>query len=377
MASPSVTYTFSNGTSSDASQVNQNFTDIINSLTDGTKDLAISALSLAGNLSVSGNTTIGSASNDDATFNASLASSIPVKTTATYDIGSATLGLRSIYFGANSQTVKIVASSSTSATYTFTLPVSAGTIGMFLRTNGSATTSWAFGESVTTKTTTYTATADETVILASSSGGPWTLTLPAAASFTNKDLLIKKTDSSLNAITIDGNGSETIDGATTTTLNTQYESVRIVCDGSNWFIMARHVPEIQASFTPTGTWTNGTYTGTWTRRRSKIIFNINFTANNTQTGNFSVTLPNSWTVDSTKYVSLVNSLTPVPGISVLQQGGQLYQCQMVLNSTTAIGLLYSNTLEQLASVSPTAPFTFQNTHVAQMEFELFITGMNG
>ena len=48
---------------------------------------------------------------------------------------------------------------------------------------------------------------------------------------------IKKTDASANAVTIDGFGAETIDGAATKVINTQYESVTIVSDGTNWFIV--------------------------------------------------------------------------------------------------------------------------------------------
>lgn len=142
MAGIAVTYTFSNSTTADATQVNQNFTDIINGLSDGTKDLSINALTVAGNASFSGNTTIGNASGDDLTVTASLASSIPIKTTNTYDIGSSTLGLRALYFGANSQTVKLQGSSSMSATWTFTFPVSAGTAGDQLETDGAGVTSW-------------------------------------------------------------------------------------------------------------------------------------------------------------------------------------------------------------------------------------------
>ena len=142
MGAPSITYTFSNSTTADATQVNQNFTDIINGITDGTKDLSISALTCAGNVSLNGTVTLGNASGDDITVTGSLASSIPIKTTNTYNIGSSTLGLASIYFGANSQTVRILPSASMSATWTFTLPVSAGTDGYFLKTNGSGVSSW-------------------------------------------------------------------------------------------------------------------------------------------------------------------------------------------------------------------------------------------
>ncbi len=97
MASPSVTYSFSNGSTSDASQVNQNFTDLINGVTDGTKDLNISALTCAGTTTLNGHITLGSGSADDLTVNASLASSVPIKTTNSYDIGSSSLALRAVY----------------------------------------------------------------------------------------------------------------------------------------------------------------------------------------------------------------------------------------------------------------------------------------
>lgn len=143
MANVSVTYSFSNSTTADATQVNQNFTDIINGTSDGTKDFSIAALTCSGNATLNGTTnTIGNASSDDLVITASLASSIAIKTTNTYNIGSSTLGLASIYFGANSQTVRILASGSASATWTLTLPVSAGTSGYMLTTNGSGVTSW-------------------------------------------------------------------------------------------------------------------------------------------------------------------------------------------------------------------------------------------
>ncbi len=142
MASPAVTYSLSNGQVIDAAQLNQNFSDIINGITDATKDLSISALTCAGNVSFTGNTTIGNAAGDDLTITASLASTISIKTTASYNIGSSTLGLAGIYLGANSQTVRIVGSGSMSATWTLTLPVTAGTAGYRLITDGSGNTSW-------------------------------------------------------------------------------------------------------------------------------------------------------------------------------------------------------------------------------------------
>jgi hypothetical protein len=63
-----------------------------------------------------------------------------------------------------------------------------------------------------------------------------TVNLPAAASNTGRIYNIKNIGAAAT-ITIDPNASETIDGATTYTLTTQYESVTLQCDGTAWFIL--------------------------------------------------------------------------------------------------------------------------------------------
>lgn len=66
-----------------------------------------------------------------------------------------------------------------------------------------------------------------------------TLTLPAAASaLAGLTYTIKKTGNNANTVIIDGNASETIDGATTLVLYVLYDCVTIVCDGINWVIVA-------------------------------------------------------------------------------------------------------------------------------------------
>lgn len=97
MTNPSVTYTFTNSTTADGPQVSQNFTDLINAMTDGTKSFSIDALTCAGAVLLNGNVTLGNASSDDVTVTGSLASHIPVKTNSTYDIGDSTHALRVLY----------------------------------------------------------------------------------------------------------------------------------------------------------------------------------------------------------------------------------------------------------------------------------------
>jgi len=65
-----------------------------------------------------------------------------------------------------------------------------------------------------------------------------TITLPTASGITGRQYTIKLTAS--GSCTVDGNGSETIDGATTYSLASQYKYVTIVSDGSNWIITANN-----------------------------------------------------------------------------------------------------------------------------------------
>lgn len=61
MASPSLTYTLTNGQPNDADEVMSNFNDLLNGITDSTKDLSISALTCAGTVTFNGNANIGNA----------------------------------------------------------------------------------------------------------------------------------------------------------------------------------------------------------------------------------------------------------------------------------------------------------------------------
>lgn len=71
------------------------------------------------------------------------------------------------------------------------------------------------------------------------SGGAKTITLPTAASIAGRVYIIRKSDASANAVTVDGNGAETINGAATYTgLDTQYDAVTIMSDGVGWMILS-------------------------------------------------------------------------------------------------------------------------------------------
>lgn len=89
-----------------------------------------------------------------------------------------------------------------------------------------------------TRTLTSNATLASTdhVVLVDATNGAVTVTLPLAAARLS-EFCIKKTDSSANAVTVDGNGGETIDDATTFVLTEQYDAIRIFSDGTEWWVL--------------------------------------------------------------------------------------------------------------------------------------------
>ena len=88
-----------------------------------------------------------------------------------------------------------------------------------------------------TKTSNYTVSQNDYTVLGDATSGGITFTLPIASSNTGRIFYIKKIDSSVNTVTIDGNGSETIDEGTTAIITNQYEAITVQSDGSNWHIL--------------------------------------------------------------------------------------------------------------------------------------------
>ena len=93
------------------------------------------------------------------------------------------------------------------------------------------------GLNVITKTADYTATNNDDVILCNATSAAITITLYTAVGNEGQKLDIKKIDSSSNNVTIDGDSTETIDGDLTFSLTAKDESVTIVSDNSNWYII--------------------------------------------------------------------------------------------------------------------------------------------
>jgi hypothetical protein len=80
----------------------------------------------------------------------------------------------------------------------------------------------------------------ETLELVTAGASDVTRTLPAVASSTDAVVVIKKIDSGAGNVIIEGNGSETVDGALNYTLSNQWQYVRLYCDGTTWHVIGNN-----------------------------------------------------------------------------------------------------------------------------------------
>jgi hypothetical protein len=108
---------------------------------------------------------------------------------------------------------------------------------LWTKTSGTnTTTGWVAGASAPTVVSiSVSATASNwnQIILVDATSGAVTVTLPTAASNGGKSIEVKKIDSSTNAVIVDANGAETIDGQLTQTISLQYNNARFISNGTN------------------------------------------------------------------------------------------------------------------------------------------------
>ncbi|MBO3463821.1 hypothetical protein G7B40_001355 [Aetokthonos hydrillicola Thurmond2011] len=105
--------------------------------------------------------------------------------------------------------------------------------GNALQVNGSAKVQ-GFTTAINTRTSAYTLTSTDSTIRGDATSAAFTLTLPSSATNTGRMYRIIKVDSSANAITINTTSSQTINGASTITLSSQWSSATLISDGTNW-----------------------------------------------------------------------------------------------------------------------------------------------
>lgn len=136
-----------------------------------------------------------------------------------------------VTYSGDVSTLRIVGAPIAGSNMTFT----GSTYSLFVA-SGETTLGGALRNKIQTVSSTTTLDNTQHTILVDASGGAVTINLPSVGGANSRVYVIKKIDASGNTVTIDGSGSQTIDGATTQTLSAQWASYTIQCDGTAWYI---------------------------------------------------------------------------------------------------------------------------------------------
>lgn len=94
------------------------------------------------------------------------------------------------------------------------------------------------------KTADYTVTAGDTYLSVSGASSAVTITLEASATAGAGRFVMMKATDITNTVTVDGNGSETIDGSTTFVFTHTDQVICVISNGSNWEILFNSISNI-------------------------------------------------------------------------------------------------------------------------------------
>lgn len=325
IAFPTITYTFSNGSTSDATQVDQNFSDLINGITDTTKDISVNAITAAGVTTLSGAVTLGASTSNAITINGAISASINLAANTTYNLGATTKGLLAAYLGGGGAlTTALKGGTLSGSNYTFTLPAGPGTIGQSLvNSDGNSASVWRYPDKTLTAVTatTYTATGDECIIPIDATSNNVAITMPLTTTLPYKQYtFIRKDTVYANTATITPNGADSIDygsAGASITLSFNGQSITLVSDGvSNWYVRNHRNTGPWVSYTPAtysvgfGTVANAAI---FYRRIGDTLHVMgNFKTGTTVNSTGFFTLPNALVFDTTK--TSTNTQTQAAGI---------------------------------------------------------------
>lgn len=321
MAFPTYTNTFTNGSTADATQVNQNFTDILNGISDTTKDISVNAITCVGTATLNGNVTLGTSSAKSLTVNASLSSSIAVASTNLYEIGAASFGLKSIYLGCSTGTIRIVPAATSN--WTLTLPTTAGLVNQFPITDGSGTLTWTYGPvgpAINPQSATYAILTTDDAIYVTSGASNRTLTLPTAVGVSGKKYTIVKVDSGAGTVIIATTSAQTVGGSASAVhlLATINDSIRVQSDGANWQIISFNV-EVAMRYT---TITSTSIPTSFAVMPFNVLVKDTHSWYNTTTGLYTIQIPGVYSVKAVIFTAAL-TLTTAQGfqLAVFKNGG--------------------------------------------------------
>ena len=147
------------------------------------------------------------------------------------------------------------------------------------------------------KSSAYSILSTDDIVLADSSGGAFTLTMPTEASTEGRVFTITKTTNDFSVITINDSSASLI-----TTINTLGESIKLYSDGSLYYVIDRYIPSQWIEYTPTianfGTVSSVSFF--WKRQGDSILVRGKFSSGTSVATEAQIGLPSGLAIDSTK-----------------------------------------------------------------------------
>lgn len=273
------------------------------------------------------------------------------------------------------------------------LPV--GSLGQVLAANNAESTGLKWegrnflrGSTIINASSPYSAAANDEVLNCSAAGGAITIDLPAAASSVSTLYIVRKTDSTTNTITIDGDGGENVGGSATQTLRLEGEAMAILCNGGSWDIIWRYFPPKRNDcfaytavgvgstgtrilrFTSANTVTNGsaiTYTSDATNGDSFTINEAGVYAARFQYQNTSGNREFGITLNQTSLSTNItaNPISEVLAASSVRETNLVYEC-CVTTYLAAGSILRANTDSNTGESTAAGDCTFRVTKLTNV-----------
>ena len=133
------------------------------------------------------------------------------------------------------------------------------------------------------------------------------------------------------------------------------------------------------SYTPTGAWSTGTYTGKWRRVGDSMEVYVHFLVSSAPTGSFTATIPSGYTIDTTKIAGTPVSYSNNLGSGGTQAAGTAYNALSVgYSNTTTLTAWALNGLaasgHAYGAVTPTNPATYVATDFVSFTARIPIVG---
>lgn len=222
----------------------------------------------------------------------------------------------------------------------------------------------ALSSSIVSTSGIYTVLGTEKFIFIQSQGSNGTVQLPSISVSKGYSLFIEKTDLNFNPIQIQiFNGDNAFiypDSVGSTSLNIQYESVQLFCDGLNWYILNRDYPRTwnSAPIQITGSTTNPSPGATqvanilyWRKSGDSIELRLEFSQSSAGvagSGNYRFQLPiltplgTQLTLDTSKISTSGDTAVQTLGTGVGYDGTNQFVLIVAYGMNTAIQLFQTN-----------------------------------